>query len=390
MSKLTPRCRNLAPCTLHAFLVLCLGACIERPHRLTVSLADGAGSTVLLAGLSRQSAAKLAAIPPTDGRWSQLLAIRAGAGLPAMAGSYEVADSSIRFTPRFAPEGISALHITLDREKWRSAGGSSVPIDQDLRWELTLPTRATPRPSTRLLAIHPSAPIVPANQLRWYLEFSAPMREGEALEHVVLRDARGRPVDKAFLDVDQELWDPTRTRLTLLFDMGRVKQGIRSRADLGAILQAGRRYTLEIDRGWHDARGATLLADTVHRFRTAPELHGAIDPAAWTIGTVLPGNRTPLVVTFGQPLDQALAERMIAVTSVDGERVAGTLTLLDGDRRLQFVPVEAWRAIPYQLRVHPALEDVAGNRVGHAFDATLAAGETAGVGEREVVVSIRD
>jgi hypothetical protein len=305
-----------------------------------------------------------------------------------MAGRYDVSDSSIRFTPRYAPEGIGALEVSLDRDAWRSATGRRLMMGQELWWKLALPAPAAPSSTTRVLAIHPSATVIPANQLRWYIEFSAPMREGEALKHVVLRDGRGAIVEKAFLEVDQELWDPTRTRLTLLFDMGRVKQGIRSGDDLGPVLKQGEHYTLEVDQAWPDARGAILAADLRHRFRAGPVLHQALDPARWTIGELRPGSRAPLVVSFGDALAHALAERMIAVTCAVGERVAGTLTLLDGDRRLAFVPAAGWLAIPYQLRVHPALEDVAGNRVGHAFDASIPAGESAGVETQAVVVPI--
>jgi hypothetical protein len=346
---------NLGPWTLHAFVVL-LAACREPSVPLSVALTDRLAGVVVAYGLAHPES----------------LLVRVADGMPPLAGRYDTSEGAVRFTPRFPLEGIQALTVTVGSQ----------------RWTLPLAQRPALSPSTRVIAIHPSSPVLPANQLRWYLEFSAPMREGHAREHVRLRDATGKAVNRAFLEVAEELWDPTRTRLTLLFDMGRVKQGIQSRADLGPVLVAGRGYSLEIDSGWVDARGVSLAGDTVHRFTVTAERQAALDPAQWRVESAVTGTRDPLRVDFGRPLDHALAERMILVTSVDGERVGGTVRLMDHDRGMEFVPSQAWGSGRYQLRVHPALEDVAGNRVGHAFDAPLDQGESAGVGNREVIVAI--
>ena len=58
---------------------------------------------------------------------------------------------------------------------------------------------------------------------------------------------RGVKFTGAFLALDQELWDPVRRRITLLFDPGRVKRGVRTNLESGAPLVAGRRYRLVID-----------------------------------------------------------------------------------------------------------------------------------------------
>lgn len=345
---------SLARCTLSAVLLLI--ACHAPTAQVQVSLADSTAGIVVVHGLN------------DPGR----LTIRAGDSLPPIVGRYERVDGAVRFTPRFPLEGIPALIVSVDTQ----------------RWTLPLAARATVVSSTRIVAIHPASPVLPANQLRWYLEFSAPMREGSALAHVRLRDANGAVVEKAFLQLDEELWDPSRTRLTLMFDMGRVKQGIQSRADLGPVLVPGQSYTLEISREWLDARGAMLVSDTAHRFAVARDRHDPIDPAQWRIGSITDASREPLRIAFGFPLDHALAERLIAVTSADGERVGGVGRLVEDDRALEFTPSAAWGSQPYQVRVHPALEDVAGNRVGHAFDAELAKGQGAGVSHREIVLAV--
>jgi hypothetical protein len=50
-------------------------------------------------------------------------------------------------------------------------------------------------------------------------------------------------------------------RLTLLFDPGRIKRGLRPRADLGSALLAGKRYKLVVGDGMADATG-NLLKNT--------------------------------------------------------------------------------------------------------------------------------
>jgi hypothetical protein len=108
--------------------------------------------------------------------------------------------------------------------------------------------RLTLESTTRVEHVYPSAGELPENQLKLYVFFSAPMRRGEAWQRVHLLDSDGKPVELAFLEIDQELWDRDHTRLTILFDPGRIKRGLLPLAESGKILEAGKRYTLAIDR----------------------------------------------------------------------------------------------------------------------------------------------
>jgi hypothetical protein len=102
-------------------------------------------------------------------------------------------------------------------------------------------------PLATVAAVYPGASILPANRLRIYIQFSAPMGHGGA-EHVRILDEQGRALDDPFLPLDTELWSPDRTRITLLFDPGRVKRGILPNVQMGRPLKPGRRYTLIVDR----------------------------------------------------------------------------------------------------------------------------------------------
>ena len=49
-------------------------------------------------------------------------------------------------------------------------------------------------PTTRVDHVYPSADVLPDNQLKFYLHFSAPMRRGEAWQHIHLLKQDGQPV----------------------------------------------------------------------------------------------------------------------------------------------------------------------------------------------------
>src|SRR5205085_1618452 len=169
-----------------------------------------------------------------------------------------------------------------------------------------------------------------ANLLRWYVELSAPMEPGAALEHVHLLDASGNEVRGAFLAGGEELWDPARRRLTLLLDPGRVKRGIRTNEESGAPLIAGRRYRLVIDADWRDGRGAALVSGFTREFVAVVDDRVSPDVTKWRVTAPRGGSRTPLLVAFGESLDHALASRRIEVARGE-ERIAGVAELVAGD-----------------------------------------------------------
>jgi hypothetical protein len=225
-----------------------------------------------------------------------------------------------------------------------------------------------PEEPTRVTAVYPSATELPENQLKFYLHFSGPMGRGEAYEHVQLLRASGEPVDLPFLEIGEELWDRSGQRLTLLIDPGRIKQGVKPREDIGPALEAGKRFTLVVKKGWRDARGEPLASGFEKRFDVGPPISVAIDRKAWRIERPAAGTRDPLVVRFPRPLDRALLERTLSIVSPGGHPLAGAITLADAERRWEFRPDGAWQTGKHFLVVDTVLEDLAGNRIGSAFE----------------------
>ena len=75
-----------------------------------------------------------------------------------------------------------------------------------------------------------------------------------------------------------------------------------------------------------------------------------------------------MTVRFREPLDHALAERVIALRDKDGRSVEGSVQVQAKELEWVFRPAKAWRPGDYRLVVSPELEDLAGNSVGRPFE----------------------
>lgn len=337
-----------------------------RPSTDTPALAlvrpTGAPAFVQVSGLSGTTLDALRAAALTSEQWSTLLRVAVADDGPAMLGQYEIAGDSLRFIPAFAFEPGRTYKVQFDpsRVPGRSGGGALIRADVGVAAR----TRA---PTTVVEHVYPSGGEVPANLLRIYIEFSAPMSRGQAHEHVQLLDDRGREISGAFLPLDYELWTSDSRRLTVLFDPGRVKKGILPNEQMGRALVAGRRYTLRISSDWRDADGEPLAHEYRHQFRAGPEREGALAPASWQVTAPAAGGREPLTITFPTPLDQGLLMRALGVRSGD-TAVPGEARTENGETRWVFTPERPWTAGAYSLLALSILEDPAGNRIGRAFE----------------------
>ena len=73
-------------------------------------------------------------------------------------------------------------------------------------------------------------------------------------------------------------------------------------------------------------------------------------------------------MTFREPLDHGLLLRALGVTAADGSPIAGDVTVGKGELVWTFTPKAPWRAGTHQLVAFAMLEDLAGNRIGRAFE----------------------
>jgi hypothetical protein len=395
---------------LSAAVALACGKSADRPGGAPVSVTatvDGPAAEVEVGGVDRTALRRLARLAPNDSVWTNVVGVyverdasdaaRAASAVspspPAVIGRYSVTGDRVEFRPRFPfAAGVSyRVHVdtaALRRLAEHSGATLGPTTTSPLVYRFSSPA-ATRARTTRVVGVHPSATRVPSNLLRWYVDFSAPMEPGSALAHVHLLDESGREVRGAFLALDQELWDPARRRLTLLFDPGRVKRGVRTNLEAGAPLVAGRRYRLVIDNGWLDGDGAALASGFEHAFEAVAADRQSPKPAWWRLTLPAAGARSGLGVAFGEPLDHALASRMLAVYDTAGQRVPGAVSLASDDSLWQFLPDRPWQRGAYALRVNTALEDVAGNSVARVFDADMLPNTNISVTAVDSVASVR-
>lgn len=266
-----------------------------------------------------------------------------------------------KFTPLFPFDPGRRYQV-----EYFAAARASGDVSPVIRQTIGLPARPPSAPAS-VTRVYPSGDVIPENQLRMYIHFSAPMGRRGGVEHVRLLDQNGRQVKDPFLPLEAEFWNGDRTRYTLFFDPGRQKRGILPNREMGPSLVAGRDYTFVINRQWLDGHGSPLRETFTRRFRIGPPDQAALDPALWRLSPPAAGTRDALMVAFPAPLDHGLLLRALGVRHND-RAVAGDITIDREETRWSMTPAEAWQAGTYELVALSILEDRAGNRIGRAFE----------------------
>ncbi|XAT56617.1 hypothetical protein GN241_04135 [Rhodobacteraceae bacterium IMCC1335] len=80
------------------------------------------------------------------------------------------------------------------------------------------------------------------------------------------------------------------------------------------------------------------------------------------------GATLPFTLTFDRIIDSGAALRLLSLIDPNGAEISGTLYTDGGGWSL--TPSTPWEPGYYQLLIDPELEDVAGNTIRAAFDAT--------------------
>lgn len=323
---------------------------------------------VVVRGVAEQVRGFLSRARVTPEFWRELLSVRVATSAPSdppVLGAHRVEGADLVFEPRFPLRPGLAYTVVYSPAL---LGRGAATADRVTR-RVSLPRpRAQP---ARVAAVYPTGDTLPENQLKFYIHFSAPMSRGESYRHVRLVRADGEEVDRPFLELGEELWNASGTRFTLFFDPGRIKRGLKPREDVGPALVEGGAYSLVIDATWRDATGARLAERYVKPFHVAPPDADSPRAEDWQITPPAAGGRAALIVRFDEPLDHALARRVIGVHNESGERMAGTVRVSDGETQWSFTPDSPWRAGRYHLVAAPELEDRAGNSLARPFETPM-------------------
>jgi len=344
---------------------------------ISLDLSNPNRPAVILSGLARRDlrALEAAASRAENVGWTPLFRVSVAPqeepGAVAVSGEYTVSNGMVRFTPVLPFEGGRTYYATFDPGAAR--GGTLAHLSKLTR---QLSTPAPPQaPPVHVGAVYPSGPMVAANLLRMYVEFSGAMGILPGEHYITLLDADGNEISGALLPLDTELWNREHTRFTILFDPGRVKRGILPNRAMGRPLKEGGSFTLLVRREWPDAQGRPLDAEFRKTYRVGPAVERPITPADWRIAAPAAGSRDPVVVTFATGLDRGLLQRALNV-SRGREAVPGDTRVGAGETQWTFAPQVAWAPGDYTLVVQPELEDPAGNRIGRAFEARDPADDT--------------
>jgi hypothetical protein len=278
---------------------------------------------------------------------------------PSMLGKYERSGTQLTFTPRLPLSPGAAYRATL------KLSGRIISLDCDI-----------PKPSSkappRVVKIYPTADVLPANLLRFYIYFDRPMRGGKQLfEHLAILDDKGKEVEEPWL-VD-EIWDEENDCLILFIHPGRIKWGVELRELMGPVLLEKRSYTLVVRGDWTDLQGNKLGKDTLKKFRTTAEDRVRIELKDWKLSSPAVGTREAVRLTFSNCLDERSLHTGLTIRDAKGQIVPGTIAIEQNEKSWRFTPTRPWQAGPHRVVVSSDLEDVAGNTPDRPFDMDLLA-----------------
>jgi hypothetical protein len=351
---------------------------------VAIELTKGDRPTVEVTGLPAASLARLKERAQDRAAWQRVFSLYiesdTGRAVTPVLGAYDVHGDRLVFTPRFPLKPGLRYRAVFD-----PAGLPGQPSPARRRTETILSLPA-PRSAAQTVAtaIYPSADVLPENQLKFYIHFSAPMRRGDSYRHIRLVNSAGTPVEAPFLELAEELWDESGRRLTLLLDPGRVKQDLKPHKEVGRALADGGKYTLVVSSEWRDANGEKLGRDFKKAFRVTKADIRQPDPKRWKLALPLAGSREPVVASFDEPLDHALLQHAITVVDSTGHVVDGRVSVIEKETHWSFQPANPWIAGTFKLLIEDTLEDLAGNSIGRPFEVHLPSGSPADVAKTMV------
>lgn len=244
--------------------------------------------------------------------------------------------------------------------EWQGADGAT------RRHEFRTAAAAGAVPSVELL---PAGVPLPANALKFYLQFSEPMERGVFLDRLRLFESDGREVVGPFRET--ELWSPDGRRLTVWFHPGRQKTGVNLNLDEGPVLRAGARCRLVVAGAWRSAAGVALGVEHSFEWQVGPADHTLPALTGFQLATPAAASRDPLVVHSPEPLDPGVLAGALRIRHT-GKTVAGRAEVARDGRHWRFIPDAAWAAGDHELQADPHLEDLAGNSLVKPFEVDLA------------------
>ena len=293
---------------------------------------------------------------------SEFFAVYVGDASEPMLGTYQLRGGGVAFVPRFPLATDLEYQVRFSNKLKR-------PEVDGKRYSFSV-ARPGKEVAAKVSAVYPSANLLPENLLKFYIYFSKPMKRGEAYRHIQLLQG-DEVVEDAFLELGEELWDGEQKRFTLFVHPGRIKRGVKPNEDKGPALERGREYNLRIAPNWSAADATTLEKPFVKRFRVADPDHEQPRPHQWKIVSPAKGSKEPLQLTFVEPLDYAMLNRVLVIHDGLGKEVEGRVEVSDNETKWSFTPEKPWSAGFHSLDVAANLEDRCGNSIARPFEVKM-------------------
>jgi hypothetical protein len=276
---------------------------------------------------------------------------------PSMLGKYHRSGNELTFTPRF-PLGAGATY----RASLKIAGRTT-----SLDYRIPMLAAKTP---PKIVKIYPTADVLPANHLRFYIYFDRPMRGGkEIFKYLAILDDKGKEVGEPWLE--DEIWDEENNCLILYIHPGRIKWGVELRELMGPVLYEKRSYALVIRGDWTDLEGNKIGKDAIKKFTTTAEDRVRIKLSDWKLSVPRASTRDAVTLALPKSVDYRSLQTGLTVTNAKGQNIAGAITVGKEEKSWSFTPTQPWPAGLHHVRVSPDLEDVAGNTPSRPFDMDL-------------------
>jgi hypothetical protein len=308
-------------------------------------------------------------------QWSEILALyvgknsNVGSVVPSIVGSYEIKEGNLIFIPKFPlvpDQHYTAVFNVKAFKKYFNA----TQIFKQSRYLLT---RYIKQPfikaRTKVIKVLPESNILPQNFFKFYLYFSNAMSFDNPYRYISIYDELGNKIPKFLVEFSAGLWDPSRTRLTVLIHPGRIKRGILFNLKYGMAFNEGKTYQLKVDRNIKDYRGVELQADMTKSFTISSPSYKKLQLERWQLNKPKVSSLQSLTIYTDHLIDPVLAKKMITIinsendTEVEGEYIVDSI-----NKQIKFSPSIHWREGSYQLLVDPALEDISGNNFKRTFD----------------------
>ncbi|SMG27034.1 hypothetical protein SAMN05661096_01566 [Marivirga sericea] len=219
----------------------------------------------------------------------------------------------------------------------------------------------------RLINVYPLSNEVPANFLKFYLEFSNSMGEVNPYEKISLYKGNQK-LEHAILRLDPPLWNEDRTVLTVWLEPGRIKTDLGPNRMIGSILKPADSIEILIE----PLRGMNALKmDSTYRKRIVILPRDEIKPSIqnWKLETPVVSSTEQLMINTLEVMDYGSTVSGIKIL-YGGKDFSGSTDFVN-DTTVSFKPDAKWKSGSYILRVNTKVEDLAGNNFNRLFEEDL-------------------